>query len=127
MDSRAGRPLRRQPGKFYDGLIRAAREFAEHEFRLSNNGLREHLEAVWRQTGKRPAQLDGPALPDCVRHVWGWFLDLHGSRGEGGINYAELLAWAQLNELTPTPFEIRLLRELDRAFLAYRVTQLKGA
>lgn len=84
--------------------------------------LREHLEAVERQTGRRPRDLDGPPLPDCVAHVWSWWQDLHVARGGTGfgpapIGWQDVAAWSALTGTITRPAEIRLLMDIDRAWL----------
>lgn len=84
---------------------------------------REHLESVERQTGKRPASLDGPDLPADATHVWLWFLDLSSTRGSNGFGpnplaWTEIAAWASLTGIIVRPAEIEALLILDHAWLA---------
>lgn len=79
--------------------------------------------SIERQTGITPPQLEAPPLPLELAHVWAWFLELSearasGSLGTSPITFGEMLAWAQLTDRKPRPFEITLLRALDRALLA---------
>lgn len=72
--------------------------------------------------GKRPAELDGPAAPEALWHVWEWFWSLDAARGNNGwswnpLGFADIEAWTRLSRIQPTPFEVDCLRLLDRAWL----------
>lgn len=77
---------------------------------------------VEKGTGRRPAALDGPDLPACAEHLWDWFCELSSRRG-GGMNgpapltYAEVGAWMRLTGMTPTPWEVHAILELDNDYL----------
>jgi hypothetical protein len=91
-------------------------------FQADGSRLRDHLESVERQTGKRPAQLDGPDLPDQGAHLWGWFADLSRGRQMGGmgpsrLTYADMQAWIALMGVAVEPWEIRALLRIDSAWL----------
>lgn len=104
-------------------------EFAEHTFRLDQRqgdgrSLREHLESLEKQTGKVPALLIGPDLDEQSTHLWGWFLDLHVARGSNGfgpsaLSYSEILAWATLTRVAPTPWEVSVIKRLDAVYLCH--------
>lgn len=83
--------------------------------------VRQNLEAVARNTGKRPAALDGPALPDAARHVWDWYCDLSAARQSGfstnPISYHEMAAYFALRRERPAQWELIVLRRLDNLFL----------
>ena len=60
--------------------------------------------------------------PKELEHVWIWFLELTAARGSNGfgpnpISYAELQAWSLLTKQNPTPWEISLLKRLDKHYL----------
>jgi len=105
--------------------------FAEHQFSLARrrpDGAteREHLLSVERQTGRRPAALDGPELPVDGAHVWYWFLELSAGRGSDGfgpnqIAWLDLLAWTTLTGAIIRPAEVEAIMALDRAWLAAHV------
>lgn len=83
---------------------------------------RAHLESVERQTGRRPAELDGPELPADGSHIWAWFLELSTGRGSNGfgpdpISWLDLLAWTALTGMITRPAEIDAIMALDRAWL----------
>lgn len=84
------------------------------------------LESVERQTGRRPAALDGPELPADGAHVWAWFLELSAGRGSNGfgpnpISYLDLLAWSLLTGTITRPAEVEAIMALDRAWMAAQV------
>lgn len=70
-----------------------------------------------------PAGLVGPDMPEEFAHVWLWFVELDEARtvsgfGASSISYVDIKAWAELTGRDPTPFEVRLLRRLDRRRLS---------
>lgn len=70
----------------------------------------------------KPEDLLGPACPEPLVHVLGWFAELGAARGSNGfgpepIGYAEIDAWSRLTGRDPDPFEVRAIRALDRVFL----------
>ena len=80
------------------------------------------LRQVERSTGKRPAELDGPEIPDATRHLWSWFLELHAGRGSSGyglsaISYGEMDAWSRLRQIPLESWEVQALRTLDALYL----------
>lgn len=86
--------------------------------------MRAHLEAVARMTGTRPPELDGPALPECLAHVWAWFVELAAARQGNGfsalpLSWSDMAAWQRLTGADPSPDEVRLLRRLDQLALAH--------
>jgi len=56
-------------------------------------------------------------------HVWGWFIDLSSSRGQGGLTYAEIQAWSTLTGIQPTSEEMELLRGVDQAYLKQQANE----
>ena len=72
--------------------------------------VRDSLEQVARQTGKRPARLDGPEPPEAFAHVWGWWCRLCR---EEGASYQEIRAWSELTGHIPTPPEVDAMRALN--------------
>lgn len=79
---------------------------------------RARLESVARQTGKVPKELEELAeLPESMRYVWKYFLDLNRKRsngmGLGPITYSEMLAYFTLNRIAFDEAEIQLLDLLD--------------
>lgn len=82
-----------------------------------------HLESVARQTGKRPAALDGPPCPPELDYLWRWFWELHGGRtlspmGPSRATWLDLLAWQELTGRRLRPWELRLVMALGAAWIA---------
>jgi len=102
--------------------------FAEGQFALARRmpegtTRRAHLESVERQTGRRPAELNGPDLPTDGSHIWAWFLELSAGRGSNGfgpnpISWPDLLAWTALTGTLTRPVEIDAIMALDRVWLS---------
>lgn len=113
---------------FYQGLSQALVAHAKAIFKLSQkkpdgSTLREHLQAVERSTGRRPPELEVPALPQACAGLWPIFLELHNRRAQGGfgpaaLDEARLLHWQQLHATRLSPWEIETLFALDNAWLA---------
>jgi hypothetical protein len=85
--------------------------------------LRDALLSAYNQGGPLHPDLQGPPLPPEIEHVWRWFDDLQSARGNSGfglnpLSYSELQAWATMTHCAPTPFEVRLLKDLDLLYLA---------
>lgn len=72
-------------------------------------------------TGRRPAELDGPEMPDGVQHIWQWFLELNKRRdpgvGRSPITYTSMAAFFGLYGFTPDAWELRAIESLDDLIL----------
>lgn len=85
--------------------------------------MRESLQSVWRQTGVKPQELDElHVLPDSCTHVWRWFIDLHNARSGNGfganpISYTEMKSYFYLMNISPSEWEIELIKKLDNEML----------
>lgn len=83
--------------------------------------VRQNLEAVARQTGRRPDGLDGPPLPPAGYQVWEWFLELNSTRADGfglsPIKYSDIHAFFDLIGERPARWQLAALRRLDRVVL----------
>ena len=85
--------------------------------------LRDHLQAVARATGKRPAELDAPPLPDSLYPLWQIYLQLDAGRGAGGfgaaaIGWQDIAAWQRITGQPLTGWEAETLIRTDRAVRA---------
>lgn len=86
--------------------------------------MRDQLNSVWRQTGKKPKELDELLeLPQSCLSVWKWFIDLHNARGSNGfginpITYTEIKSYFDLIDLQPEEWEVTLIKLLDNEALA---------
>lgn len=83
---------------------------------------REHLLSVERQTGKRPAGLDGPECPAELRYLIEWFIELSVFRRAGfaapeRISPLDIAGYALLTGQWPKRWETQALAKLDIAFL----------
>lgn len=84
--------------------------------------LRDHLASVERQTGRTPPELISPPFPSQMSFVWATFQDLHDERrsdGFGGvsaISSLDMLAWCAMTQVKLSPFEVKAIKAVDRAF-----------
>lgn len=61
-----------------------------------------------------PKQLaEAPSLPEGLSYVWLWYMEL--ASGEY-LSFTEIKAWAELNGLQPFPWEVKLIKSLDRVY-----------
>jgi len=70
-----------------------------------------------------PPQLaEAPELPEDGIHVWMYFCELSAERGGGmgpnPISSRDIQAWHELNGIQLEPWEVRLIKRLDREFLS---------
>lgn len=83
--------------------------------------LREHLEAVEEQVGTELQELIGPPMPHVAVHIWEMFVDLHSGRGGGygpsPLSWMEIESWQRMTRTTVQRWELRAIREIDRAWL----------
>jgi hypothetical protein len=73
-------------------------------------------------TGKKPPELEVSPMPDCLVHVWHWFLQLNSQRTSNGfgvnpITNQELWFFFQLEGIEPESWELSLLRKFDQVAL----------
>lgn len=75
------------------------------------------------QTGLMPPQLDLPAIPFELIHIWDYFLQLNAKRTLGGgganpISDEQIMAWERRQGIRLTPFEGECIDELDQVFMS---------
>lgn len=63
-----------------------------------------------------------------MQRVLDWFWQLSAARGSNGmglnpITFESLAAWSALSGIKPTPFEVRCIRRIDDAYLAWMSQQ----
>lgn len=80
--------------------------------------VQEQLEQVWKQTGRKPVELeDLVELPDVFNDCWRWFLKLNQTRAAGfgftKIQYAEMKAYFDLIHIEPEEWEILIIELFD--------------
>jgi hypothetical protein len=56
-------------------------------------------------------------------YLWEWFLDLNSTRQSGmgmnAISYSEIKSWCELVGVSLSPYEIRVIKLLDRVYLEH--------
>lgn len=68
-------------------------------------------------------ELDGPFFPAVIGYLWTWYLDLEDERDYAGmgaalpIKAAQRAAWAAEKGHRLRPFEVEVLKALDRVCL----------
>lgn len=90
----------------------------------SGSTQREHLEAVERQTGIVPAELQNLIeLPDSLREVWSWYKRLSNRRQSGmGINpiaFTEIKAFFDMQLISPNAEELQILEYFDNLSVSH--------
>lgn len=84
---------------------------------------RQHLEIAWKATGRIPQELaDEPDFPTEVMYIWEWFDELNQARQSNGfslnpLSYAEIMSWNSLGKINISPWEVKALKLLDRAYI----------
>jgi hypothetical protein len=76
----------------------------------SSQTKREHYRAVWKGTGIKPPQLDGPTPPKDMLYLWRWLMDLPHP-----LSFIELEAWSRLTGVVLGRWEVEALITLDKA------------
>jgi hypothetical protein len=83
--------------------------------------LSDRLVEALRWQLANPGATGGPDVPFAGRRVWGIFHELNATRGAGmganPISFAEIEAWSRLRREPVRPFELDMIRALDRAYL----------
>ncbi|TYG33319.1 hypothetical protein FW755_12395 [Lonepinella koalarum] len=102
-------------------------DFAKAEFALdkrpkdSKATNREHLTAIWQQTGVKPVELDNVPPSSAVHYLLDIFYRLSIARQMGmatnPILYSEILAWSNLTEWRLSQWEIDVIKQLDLIWL----------
>ncbi|MEO7031122.1 MAG: hypothetical protein ABI351_11975 [Herbaspirillum sp.] len=88
-----------------------------------------------KQTGENPKELTDLLsfeCPNLLWHVWQMFLSLNQSRSNNGfgaspISYTEMLAWATLTDIRPTPYEVSAIKSLDTVYMAIQAKAAEKA
>ena len=103
-------------------------EWAEHQFKLNKpdqNGIpeRDHLEQVYKQTGRMPKGLEEPVkFPILLSHVWSAFLRLNSSRsigfsGPNAITYLDIKAFMEVTDTPLSAKDVDAIKELDNTYM----------
>ena len=69
-----------------------------------------------------PPALVAPEFPDIISHLWEWFIELNNARprtgmGASPIAYSEIVAWSSLTRVTPSPWEVGIIKQIDSMFM----------
>lgn len=88
--------------------------------------LDQEEEATW------PDDTPLPELSEELQEIWDWYWAVReavpsGVNGVVPLSHLEIKAWAEMAHVEITPFILRLLRILDRAYLAGRAEQMKSS
>lgn len=111
-----------------DKCVEQLIEFAKNELKLSEKQkdgatLRDHLLQVQKQTGYTPAELVEIEVSYLVMYLWESFLELNSTRQSGmgvnAISYSEIKAYCELTQTHFSPYEIKVIKMLDRVFLEH--------
>jgi hypothetical protein len=77
---------------------------------------------VEKHYGIRDPLLDSePEIPDAAVDLWGWFWELDGGRQSGmsqnPLLWSEIESWGRQMRTRLTPWELSIIRAMDRAYL----------
>ena len=86
--------------------------------------LQWHLEIVYEQSGRMPAELDIPDAPVELLYLWGYFLEMSKKRTCGAmavnpLSDTEILAWQARKKITLDHFESECIDALDGVYMAH--------
>lgn len=85
--------------------------------------VRDHLQQVEKQLGRRPEELEPPCeFPTLLNHVWVAFCVLNGRRQTGisgvdPLTFTEIKHWKELTETPMKPKDIDLIIRLDQTYM----------
>jgi hypothetical protein len=112
--------------------------YAKHEFELDRivegHTLRSQLELAAAHRPTYAEKLRNPEeIPPGLERLWGWFLEISSVDriyADGGfplpISSLSIWAWCQLRGFQLEPWEVRLIRLLDTAWLTAHRKQVTG-
>ena len=103
-------------------------QFASAKFYLDHktddgSTRRDHAQSIYKQTRKWPEDYpEEPMLPDALRYVWDWFVDLSNGRGSSGfgpnpLSWPDYDAWCRMMDIRLEKWEFAALRRLDATYL----------
>lgn len=74
---------------------------------------------------------EAPDFPEPLRYLWGAFQELSGARQSGmnlcPISFADIDAYGRLCDMRLEPWEVRVIRRVDVAFVATVTSDGVGA
>lgn len=97
---------------------------------MDGSTTRQHLENIYRQTGRKPIDLENE-LPEFHSRVWEDFLSLNSKRTSNGfgsnpITYLDIKAWCELYQVRLSLSDIDLINRLDNEYLKYQASQAES-
>ncbi|QJI53357.1 hypothetical protein vBAcoSR7M_35 [Alteromonas phage vB_AcoS-R7M] len=74
------------------------------------------MEQVEKTLGRKPAQLQElyDAEVEELQYLWSYYIDILSSCSDGKLNYTELKAWSEVTGICAEPWEIDVIRTLNR-------------
>lgn len=114
--------------KHLDKCVEQLVEFAKNELTLSEkqkdgSTLRDHLLNIQKQYNITPPELVEVEVSYLVMYLWESFLELNSTRQSGmgvnSISYSEIKAYCDLTQTVFSPYEIKVIKMLDRVFLEH--------
>jgi len=83
--------------------------------------VREHLQAIQRQTGEVLDELQGEPIPPEMLYLWGIFVDLNSGRTYGmspnPLTFTDIAAYAALTQVDFRAWEVSLIKQVDLLWL----------
>jgi hypothetical protein len=70
----------------------------------------EHLTAVWKMSGRKPADLEIPEIPRELTYIWKWY---HDMRTPEGLTCTDMDAWERVYGVVLQTREADLLKSID--------------
>lgn len=97
---------------------------------VDGSTTRQHLENIYRQTGRKPEALDNE-LPTFHQQVWYDFLSLHAKRTNNGfgpnpITEQQINEWQKKHNVILHQADIDLIDRLDNEYLKYQARKAES-
>jgi hypothetical protein len=77
-----------------------------------------------------PELINMVPVPIEIEYLWDWYLDLANARTAGfsvnALTWSDIRAYFTLLKISPEPWEVRTIRDIDAAFLASRADNTSG-
>jgi hypothetical protein len=80
----------------------------------SKSRLKDHLNQVWKTTGKKPNQLsEQPEFPEELRYIYDWYLEVKDVKQ---LTFTEIKNWSELSRTNIMAWEVDILKNIDRIY-----------
>jgi hypothetical protein len=77
------------------------------------------LESIARQSGIPPPELEPVDCPQEVKYIWTYWMKIQVRRTAGKpIGWSDLDAWARLNSIQLSAFEVDMLNRIESLYFA---------